>query len=197
MLGGTSLSSLPFLRTYKSRRASSYEVTGGNRDWWVIPAGVETTLMESVHPGCIKHIWMTVGEDDQFPRKAVIRIYWDGQEHPCVEAPLGDFFGIGHGIFKNFISAPLQMSPEDGRAMNCWWAMPYDRARITIEYQGESKIHLYFYIDYEEYATSLPENAARFCAFWNRENLTEGWLKEKLNPQNYLQIWDANPNLSD
>ena len=32
MIGQTSLSALPVLRNYKSRRASSYEVTGGNRD---------------------------------------------------------------------------------------------------------------------------------------------------------------------
>ncbi len=198
MLGQSSLSSLPVLRSYRSQRASSYEVTGGNRDWWVIPAGVETTVMESSKPGCIKHIWMTVGEDDEYCRKAVIRMYWDDQPHAAVEVPLGDFFGIGHGMFKNFVSAPLQMSPEDGRGMNCWWAMPFDKARITIEYQGENaKIHLYFYIDYEEYSSPHAADVARFCAFWNRENPTEGWLKEKLEPHNYMQIWDAHPNLSD
>ena len=100
MIGQTSLSSLPLLRAYRSQRASSYEVTGGNRDWWVIPAGVETTVMESVSPGCIKHIWMTVGEDDQYCRKAIIRMYWDGQTGPSVEVPLGDFFGIGMAFSK-------------------------------------------------------------------------------------------------
>ncbi|MBS1728074.1 MAG: DUF2961 domain-containing protein [Armatimonadetes bacterium] len=198
MLGRSTLSSLPRLRSYRSMRASSYETTGGNRDWWVVPSGVETTVMESARPGCIKHIWMTVGEDDEYCRKAVIRMYWDDQSHPAVEVPLGDFFGIGHGIFKNFVSAPLQMSPEDGRGMNCWWAMPFDKARVTIEYQGEKpKIHLYFYIDYEEYAQPQEPEVARFCAFWNRENPTEGWLKENLNPENYLRIWDEHPNLSD
>lgn len=197
MLGHSTLATLPQLRRYRSRRASSYEVTGGNRDWWVIPAGQEVTLMESDRPGCIKHIWMTVGEDDQYCRKAILRMYWDDQAHPAVEVPLGDFFGIGHGLFKNFISAPLQMSPEDGRSMNSWWAMPFNRARVTIEYQGATKIHLYFYIDFEEYAHPLEADVARFCAVWHRENPTEGWLAEKLSPENYLAIWDGHPNLSD
>src|SRR5688572_31428019 len=85
---------------------------------------------------------MTVGGDDQYPRKLVIRMWWDGEEHPSVECPLGDFFGIGHGIFKNFISAPLQMSPQDGRGMNCWWPMPFDSRseEHTSELQSQSNL---------------------------------------------------------
>ena len=163
----------------------------------MVPAGETVTLLESKVPGCVKHIWMTVGEDDAFPRKAVIRMFWDDQTHPSVEVPLGDFFGLGHGLFKNFVSLPLQMSPEDGRGMNCWWPMPFDRAHISLENQGEGKLHVYFYIDYEEYDRPLDADVARFCAFWNRENPTEGWLKERLRPDNVFGIWDSHPNLSD
>lgn len=197
MLGHGSLAQLPHLRRYKSRRSSSYEVTGGNRDWWELGPGDSATLLETNVPGCVKHIWLTVGNDDTFPRNMVLRMFWDGQEHPCVEVPVGDFFGVGHGVFKNFVSLPLQMSPEDGRGMNCWWPMPFDQARITLEYQGEKRVNLYFYVDYEEYTEPHGSDVARFCAVWNRENPTEGWLREKLNNDNVLQIWDAHPNLSD
>ena len=163
----------------------------------MLPAGETVTLLESKVPGCVKHIWMTVGEDDAFPRKAIIRMFWDDQAHPSVEVPLGDFFGIGHGLFKNFVSLPLQMSPEDGRGMNSWWPMPFDRAQISLENQGEGKLHVYFYIDYEEYGRPHDADVARFCAFWNRENPTEGWLKERLRPDNVFETWDSHPNLSD
>jgi len=197
VIGSTSLGSLPFLRPFKSCRSSSWDQTGGNEDWWVVAPGAKTTLLEESLPGCVKHIWMTVGNDDAFPRKLVLRMYWDGEESPSVEVPVGDFFGMGHSLFRNFTSLPLQMSPEDGRAMNCWFPMPFDRARIEIENQGENPVNLYFYIDYETYASPHGPEVARFHAQWRREFATEGWLTERLGPANYLDIWRRKPNLSD
>lgn len=197
MIGPTSLGQLPYLRSYRSRRSSSWDQTGGNEDWWVIEAGQTATLLLTDKPGCIKHIWMTVGEDDEFPRKLVIRARWDGMDHPSIECPIGDFFGLGHGRFKNFNSLPLQMSPADGRGMNCWWPMPFSAAEITLENQGERKVHVYFYIDYEEYDAAPGPEVGRFHTLWRRENPTQGWLEEKLNPDNFKQIWREHPNLSD
>jgi hypothetical protein len=195
MIGPSTLGQLPFLRGYTSRRASSWDKTGGNADWWTIPAGERKILLETDEPGCIKHIWMTVGGDDTYPRKLILRMWWDGEEHPSVEVPLGDFFGIGHGLRRNFASLPLQMSPEDGRAFNCWWPMPFDKARVEIHNECEVPVNVYFYIDYEEYLHT--SEAARFHAQWRRENPTEGWLTEKLNDENVMRIWQENPNLSD
>jgi hypothetical protein len=140
---------------------------------------------------------MTVGGDDAFPRKLILRAFWDGEESPSIEVPLGDFFGMGHGVFRNFTSLPLQMSPEDGRAMNCWFPMPFDACRIEIENQGENPVNLYFYIDFEEYDTAHRPEVARFHAQWRREYATEGWLTERLTPSNHLDIWRQRPNLSD
>lgn len=198
MIGRTTLGQLPFLRDYTSRRASSYDVKGGNADWWTLPKGERVTIFETARRGCVKHIWMTVGADDTYPRKLVLRMWWDGEEHPSVEVPLGDFFGIGHGVRKDFESLPLQMSPSDGRGFNCWFPMPFDAARVEVHNECDKDVALYFYIDWEEYGKDVPdEKAARFHAQWRRENPTQGWLKEKLGPDNYLQIWEANPNLSD
>jgi Protein of unknown function (DUF2961) len=44
-------------------------------------------------PWCDQHIWMTIHPDKR--RRLVIRIFWDGEEHPSVEVPLGDFFCNG------------------------------------------------------------------------------------------------------
>lgn len=192
-----SLAGLPFLRAYRSRRASSYDVAGNNSDWWTIEPGTTKTLLEERNPGCVRHIWMAVGNDDTFPRKAVLRMFWDGEGYPSVEVPLGDFFGMGHGLFKNFVSAPFQMSPEDGRGMNCWFAMPFDSARVEVTNEGEKPINLYFYIDYEEYGHPHGPDVARFHAQWRREFRTEGWLTERLSSENVWDIWSRKPNLTD
>ena len=34
---------------------------------------------------------------------------------------------------RNFVYAPLQMSPEDGKAFNCWFPMPFkERALLPV-----------------------------------------------------------------
>ncbi|MFI5385256.1 MAG: glycoside hydrolase family 172 protein [Fimbriimonadales bacterium] len=216
MFGAGSLQQLPQLRPYASRRASSYDVSGGNQDWWTIAPGSRSTLMESDAAGCIKHIWMTAGGDDLFPRRAVLRMWWDGEASPSVECPLGDFFGMAFGRFKNFVSVPLQLSPEDGRGMNCWWPMPFSSARIEVESECENPISLYFYIDWEEPLSlelgvaslesgdpvqlQIPNpklQIARFHCQWRRENPTDGWITERVTPENVVKYHHDTKNLSD
>lgn len=198
MIGSSTLANIATLRTYRSRRASSYDTTGNNSDWWTIQSGEARVLMESGTPGCVKHIWCTVGTTEEwFLRRIVVRMWWDGENSPSVEVPLGDFFGIGHAVHKDFVSAPLQMSPQDGRGMNCWWPMPFETARITVENQGEKPVNLYFYIDYEQYESAPSADVARFHACWRREAVTEGWLTERLSNDNVSEVWSRRPNLSD
>jgi len=37
----------------------------------------------------------------------VLRIYWDEEKTPSVEAPIGDFFGLGNGEYFLYQSKPL------------------------------------------------------------------------------------------
>ncbi len=175
------LSTLAFGRDAKRRRVSSYDITGGNDDRRYIQPGDTLAIADIEGAGYITHIWMTVG-NDKVPneyepfnlRKVVFRCYWDGEEHPSVEAPLGDFFGMGHGLSRNFISEPLQMSPENGKGLNCWFPMPFSkRARITVTNECNSVLMVYFYVDYELHAT-IPDDALRFHAVWHREVPTGG-----------------------
>ncbi|HRK21166.1 MAG TPA: DUF2961 domain-containing protein, partial [Fimbriimonadaceae bacterium] len=93
MFGSSSLSSLPLLRDYASRRSSSFDKDGNNSDWWTFEPGDVKALLETDRPGCVKHIWMTVGNGGEHHlRRLVLRMYWDGEETPSVEVPLGDFF---------------------------------------------------------------------------------------------------------
>jgi hypothetical protein len=120
-------------------------------------------------------------------------MFWDGEKDPSVEVPIGDFFGIGHGILKNFISAPLMMGPEKGRGMNCYFPMPFSRlGKIEVENQCETEMVLYFYVDYEQYRI-LDSNLAFFHAQWRRENPTEGITPAGVKHEK--ELWNK-PNLS-
>lgn len=190
------LHDLPNLRAYRSRRSSSYDGTGANSDAWKLMPGETRAILEAGSPGCVKHIWCTLGsEDDHYPRKIVLRAYWDGESEPSVQAPIGDFFGMGHGMHKNFVSEPLQMSPSGGRAMNCWFPMPFNSALLTVTNECDGPLDLFFYVDYEEYAAPHPAEVGRFHAQWRRENPTEGWLAERLGPGR-MDSWKT-PNLAD
>ncbi len=172
---------IPVLRDYHSRRASSFDRTGGNRDWLVVQPGRSTTLADIRGPGCIRHIWMTMGfPHDDYLRRVILRCFWDDCPEPSVECPLGDFFGLGHARRRNFITAMLQMSPEDGRACNAWWPMPFRKsARLEVENQGSAAYNHYFYIDYESYDSPAPlASQAYFHVQWRRENPTQGWGEE-------------------
>ena len=50
-------------------------------------------------------------------------MYWDGEEQPSVEAPVGDFFGVGHAKVASYSCAVMNMSANRGddrhAAMNC------------------------------------------------------------------------------
>jgi len=202
MLNPSSLAALPFLRDYRSCRASSFDPSGNNSDWWTFEPGERRDLLRTDRRGCVRHIWMTVGGGgDAHLRRLVIRMWWDGEAEPSVECPLGDFFGIGHAVFKDFVSAPLQMSPQDGRAMNCWWPMPFRSARIELHSECEEPANVYFYVDWEDHSASSESNmdsAARFHCQWRRENPTEGWLSpdERLNADNLWEVWSRRPNLT-
>lgn len=136
---------------YRSRRVSSYDRSGGNRDSIAIGPGQTAVLAEVRGPAAIHHIWVTIAAEPFYGRKVVLRFYWDGEETPSVEAPVGDFFGVGHGLNRNFTSLPITCSSE-GRARNCYWYMPFQRScRVTATNEGTRPVDaFYYYIDYRE-----------------------------------------------
>ncbi len=170
----TILNNLAHLKQYRSKRISSYDRSGKNADRLVIKSGETAELARIEGAGIIKHIWVTISSPDPMLRRnGILRMYWDGEQKPSVESPIGDFFGQGWGEKYNFISLPLAVAPKDGNALNCYFPMPFSNgALITVENQSEKQIDaFYYYIDYEEHDTIGPK-LGRFHAFWNRE-LTE------------------------
>ena len=122
--------------------------------------------------------------DPDFYRNVVIRIFWDHQDTPSVNAPLGDFFCVGNSIAGDFTSLPFTVSvkPEfrntfgGPAALNCYLEMPFgEHCRIELENQGELPYFQYFYVDYELYREPLPEDTLYLHALWRRENPCDGW----------------------
>ena len=77
-----------------------------------IPAGDTTTIMDVDGPGCIQHIWITV--NPKCYRDLILRLYWDGEEMPSVETPLGDFFCNGFNTRVNVLALPINVNPSGG-----------------------------------------------------------------------------------
>ena len=130
--------------------------------------GTTTTLANIDGPGIIQHIWITV--NPKAYRDTIIRFYWDDEDTPSIEVPLGDFFCNGHALRYNVNSLPVAVNPVGG--FNSYWPMPFrTHARITIESQHGEPITGFFYqITYT--LTDVPDNAAYFHAQWRRSLTT-------------------------
>jgi len=169
------------IKDAKTGRCSSYDRTGRNHDCWTIEAGKSKVLADIRGPGIITHIWMTQGKHY---RECLLKITWDNAKSPSILCPLGDFFGLGHGLVNSYQSslftastrAPYQLNA--GCALNCYVPMPF-RERAVVELINESKEEhrQYFYVDYETFEKA-EENTGYFHAEFRRTNPFGGWGHE-------------------
>jgi hypothetical protein len=114
--------------------------------------------------GAIQQIWMTPTGHWRF---SILRIYWDDQEQPSVECPVGDFFACGWNKYAQVSSLAVCVNP--GSAFNCYWEMPFrKRCRITMENIAAEAMMLYYQINYT--LTEVPEDCAYFHAQFRRSN---------------------------
>ena len=141
------------------------------RGWKISPCiriepGETAVLMETGGPGIIRHLWITL--DNKFYRDIVLRVYWDGEKTPSVEAPVGDFFCNGFCTRCNILAMPINVNPSGG--FNSYFPMPFGKhAKITVENQSPEKLaHFFYTINFG--LCEVPENAARFHARWRRTN---------------------------
>jgi len=129
-----------------------------------IEAGETFTLCDIDGSGAIQHVWMTPTGHWRF---AILRIYWDDQETPAVECPIGDFFACGWGRYAPVSSLAVCVNP--GSAFNCYWEMPFrKRCRMTVTNIATEAMTLYYQIDYT--LTEVPEDCAYFHAQFRRTN---------------------------
>jgi hypothetical protein len=173
------LSSLPTAKDYIQHRASSYDRSGGNGDARQIATGETLTLLDEAGPGLISHVWVTIASDDPHHLKAlVLRMYWDGEATPSVEAPIGDFFGLGLGEYFLYQSTPLMVGSD--KALNCFFPMPFQKhARITVTNEGTEKTDAFYYnIDYRAYSKPMPADTLNFHAQYRQAAPNKGWTNQ-------------------
>jgi len=131
----------------------------------IIPEKGTVKLAEIQGPGAIQHIWLTCHPEHW--RSLIFRIYWDMEETPSIETPLGDFFCSGWCERCNVTSIPIAVNPAGG--MNSYWLMPFRKnAAVTIESLSDDPIVLYYQIDYT--LTEVPDDQAYLHAQWRRSN---------------------------
>ncbi len=173
------LSGLTAPHDYVQRRISSYDRSGGNADYRQIAPGETLTLFDEAGPGTITHIWITIASDEQFHlKKLVLRMYWDGEESPSVEAPIGDFFGLGNGEYFRYESAVLAVASD--KALNSFFPMPFQKhGRITVSNEGKEKVDaFYFNIDYQAHAKPLLQDTLYFHAQYRQAYPAAGWTNQ-------------------
>ena len=164
---------------YVQKRVSSYDRTGGNADAVSVPAGATYTVLDQEGPGIITHVWFTIASpEDEHLKKIVLRMYWDGESTPSVEAPIGDFFGLGLGEYFLFESTPLAVAPD--KALNSFFQMPFKRtARITVTNEGKEAIDsLYYNVDYQAFSHPLPADTMYFHAQYRQAAPANGWTSQ-------------------
>ncbi|HWB94087.1 MAG TPA: glycoside hydrolase family 172 protein [Puia sp.] len=129
-----------------------------------IKAGQTFTVADIDGPGSIQHIWMTPTGNWRY---SILRFYWDGETTPSVEVPVGDFFGMGWGVYAPIHSLAVCVNP--GSAFNCYWPMPFrHKCRITMENIDAKPMILYYQVDY--ILTDVGSDAAYFHAQFRRTN---------------------------
>lgn len=167
------LSDLPRLSGPPLARVSSADPAGANADFREVPAGGKLVLFERSGAGRIVRLWCTLAtKEPAHLRKVVIRMYWDGEAEPSVNCPLGDFFGLSHGLYYHLLSTPINAAV--GKGLSCFLPMPYaSGARIEIENQGAEPIRKFYWnIDYQDGVAPDAEEG-RLHACFHRENPTE------------------------
>lgn len=124
-------------------------------------------------PGAIQSMWFAAC----ISRDVILRIYWDHQDAPSVEAPISDFFGIPwvkadeggtRGPLTTLNSLPVAVNPS--RGCNCFWEMPFQKhCRMTLtNIHPEQPKTFFFQINYT--LTEVPDDCAYFHASFRRTN---------------------------
>jgi hypothetical protein len=181
-----SVDSLSRLRSYTSERSSSYARDGSNRDYISVKPGQTATLFDEAGPGEIRHVWITMATGEAYHlKKVVLRMYWDAETSPSVEAPIGDFFGLGLGTYTVFHSALVIVAPD--KALNAYFPMPFrTHGRITVTNEGGQEIpDFYWNIDWVK--TPVPDNAGYFHAQYRQCTPCDGWYKGNFYGNDFAQ----------
>ncbi len=149
-----------------------------------LAAGKTATYASLDGPGCIKRIWITLSRPvgsgrslapDSKPtrlmqtRKIILRIYFDGAQTPNVEAPIGDFFGVMHGLDYFPVNTPF-ISVKEHNGYECFFEMPFAKsARLELVNAPDASNSVYLQVAWHRYPDQEMKEKRRFSAQWRRE----------------------------
>lgn len=173
------LSSLPLfsIRNARSGQLTTFDIDSKQKAFPIQP-GEKKILAEHNNPGIITRLWMTISgwfwenwdlREEKWPdttilKKLILRIYWDGNNFPSIEAPFGDFFGVGHCEFKHYISKYLGMSSG---GFYCYLPMPFNKVKIEVENLHDKSVpHVFLNANYTAY-DAFPTDAGRLHCLYN------------------------------
>jgi hypothetical protein len=184
----------------QSKRVSSWDQRGMNRDYITLKPGDRQPLADLKGPGRINHFYCIIIDPVCFAyRKMVLRMFWDNETEPSVEVPLGDFFCVSSCTVRPVRSLLVTVNAGNrGKwcpgsfGLNSYFPMPFsEHAHIELEYQGYKDRETYplmfwYHIDYE--SVELGEEAeGRFHALWRREMHTKSPHRDNKN----VTLWDG------
>lgn len=164
-------------------RASSWDTSGKNNDYIRVKPNKSKILADIQGPGIIRHMYFTTIHQNPLEfRWAVIKMYWDFEQNPSVEVPLGDFFGVSNCRVRpmNSLMITVNRGGEMGSyGFNLYFPMPFSKhAKIEVENQGPEVLGgmiraFWYHIDYETLSAPWPKDVGYFHAWWNREKITK------------------------
>jgi hypothetical protein len=173
-VGGGSLDALMRQRDGRITDYTSHDPKLGNADFRVLAPGETVTLVDHQGAGIVRRWWVTIAprNNAQIQRQLIVRCYWDDETEPSVEVPVSDFFGVGFGEWRQFISLPLNMTSG---GYNSYWAMPFRRhARITVENRSPITVSSLYYNIAVEAHDRLPDDVLYFHAQFRRTTTARG-----------------------
>jgi hypothetical protein len=173
------LKNMMVLNDNRTKRISSWDQTGGNRDCLTLAPGETQTIFDVEGPAIINHFYVTMMSRDLFAyRRVIVRMFWDEEETPSVECPIGDLFCVPFSQPVFFASQVASVCPGRDRmstdGINLYFPMPFAKhGRIELFNDSELMLQNFWYhVNYEE-VEALEPGLGYFHACWRRDALRE------------------------
>jgi hypothetical protein len=127
--------------------------------------GEERTLATLDGPAILTELRASLQSDDpEKHRSVMLRVYWDEEATPAIEAPLVEFFGASFGP-TIYHSLPMG---KTSKAFYSYWRMPFRRqARLVVANESRHPAQVRVRLRWRKQA--LPYNAEYFHAKWRRD----------------------------
>jgi hypothetical protein len=144
-------------KTNKGAKGNAFET---------MKAGETKTLLSTRGEGTIRRIWITIDQTPLKLRSLRLQMFWDGDNKPAVDVPMGDFFVYNLGKSIAFQSALF--SSGEGRSFNCYIPMPFKKAaKILLINEGKEVVKLFYDVDF--LLEKISPEALYFHAYWTRQ----------------------------